>query len=174
VHLINRSISIDNATFFGIAQTVLRGQEKLPAVVYANGKADYVGIDDVDAVRAYHKLATLTVRPSPANNYGRGSGFINAYSMQLIVFLNRNKKCMHADSLVQILQSQFPEQLKLKPYSGIQIFFNSVILNDLQVYNQEYLSETNRLGPEHNLFQVNYTVEATFLKGCLNTEQTTC
>ncbi len=89
--------------------------------------------------------------------------------MSSIVFLNRRKVNLYADELFTVIQSQFPQSVVLEPYASITISFNNVILNDMQVYAQEYLSDTYRLTAEHNLFQINYTVEAAFSKDCFNT-----
>jgi hypothetical protein len=55
----------------------------------------------------------------------------------------------------------------LQPYSSIMLFINSANLNDMQVWAGEYSAEY-RLNAEQNFIQVNYTVEAAYLKGCFN------
>jgi hypothetical protein len=153
-----------------IAITVYRDDvEKLPCVVSFEGEGEYVGIDDRFAVLWYHKLNRITVIRDPKKEYGRGPGDVsNSYDMSMIVFLNRNRARMRAADLINIIEEFFPYDIKLEPFKSIRIVLNNIILNDQQVYNQEYESRTNRLQPEHNLFQINYTVEASFTKGCFN------
>lgn len=170
VDKINDSLSLPgDADVFCIAQTVTRKNDKLPGVLKKPTEIEYVGIDDKKAIRLYHKLNSLTVRTDARKGYGSSAGPItNVYSISAVVFNNRKKTKLYADELSSLIQSQFPDTVKVVPYQSINIFFNSVILNDLQVWQQEY-SEDYKLAPEHNLFQINYTVEATFTKGCFNT-----
>jgi hypothetical protein len=86
----------------------------------------------------------------------------------MYVFLNRKKSGLFADELFQLIQANFPEVLKIEPYKSIRTFFNSVVLNDTQVYSQEYTGTPVKLTPEYNLFQINYSVEVVFTKGCFN------
>lgn len=170
---INESLQLGaHVSLFGIATSVIDGNdEKLPAVLKRDGEADYVGIDDRDSIRLYHKVNSVSCSLKASEGYGRSAGAqVNTYAMVMIVFLNRKRRDLYADELFAIIQSQFPEKINLPPYASINIRFNSAILNDQQVYSQEYSSERFQLGPEHNLFQIQYSVEATFLKGCFNTD----
>lgn len=169
VHILNRAINVPLSDVHGIAQTVLKGEEKIPALVKKDGTGVYVGIDDQYGVRIYHKLNSLTTTVKAREGYGRSAGTqINTYSLSMIVFLNRKRVSMYPDELLALLQSQLPEAIKLEPYDHVRTWFNNIILNDLQVWNQEYLSDTYRLLPEYSLFQINYTVEVAFKKGCFN------
>lgn len=170
VHAFNESLSLgEGAGIHGVGQSVLRDDDKLPAVIKQNGEAEYVGIDDKYRIRLYHKLNSVIIKRSASGYGGSAGAIVNSYSLSLVVFLNRRKANMFSDELMTMIQSQVPDFIKLKPYDQVSVSFNSAILNDLQVYNQEYSTKKYRLGPEHNLFQLNYTAEATFTKGCLNT-----
>lgn len=171
VDKLNESLELPSGSdIYGIGQTAVRGKDRLPGVVNRkNGEIIYVGIDDKKPIRLYHKIDRILVRTDPKKGFGNSLGPItNIYSISLIVFNNRKRTKMFADELSSLIQSQFPDSVSLEPYQSINIFFNSVILNDLQVWQQEY-SEDYRLPPEHNLFRIDYTVEATFLKGCFIT-----
>lgn len=170
VNELNKTLNLPgDSDIHGIGQTVLRKNDKLPAIIKRNGEAVYVGIDDQFSIRIYHKVNSMdTVYKT--KGYGDSAGSItNTYLLSLVVFMNRKKIGQYADELVTLIQSQFPDTLKLEPYQSINIFFNSVILNDVQVYNQEYTTEEYRLAPEHNLFLINYKLEASFKKECFIT-----
>lgn len=168
VELINAKLSLpERAIVHGIGQSVMRKDDKLPAVVKQNGEAEYVGIDDKYSVRIYHKLNSVNVRRT--QGYGTSIPIVNSYSLSMIVFSNRKLSNLFSDELLTLIQSQMPDSLILKPYDQITVALNSANLNDLQVYNQEYSTKDYRLAPEHNLFQLNYTTEASFTKGCFNT-----
>ena len=83
----------------------------------------------------------------------------------MIVFLNRKRLAWTVDELFTYLQASIPNFFTLEPYKQIIFKINSAVLNDETVWAQEY-SESYRLPPEHNLFQINYTVEAAFDKDC--------
>lgn len=168
VDLINTQLVLpEHSKTHGIGQTVLRGDDKLPAIVKQNGEAEYVGIDDRFSVRVYHKLNSVNIRRTAG--YGTSIPIVNSYSLSMIIFSNRKLSKLFSDELLTLIQSQVPDSLGLKPYAQIVIALNSANLNDLQVYNQEYATKDYRLGPQNNLFQLNYTVEASFTKGCFNT-----
>lgn len=163
---INEAINIDEAKKFGLAQTYLRAKEKLPGTVTRDGKTEYVGFDDKYKISWYHKVNSLTTRVQANSGFGRTAGKqINSFAMSMIVFLNRKRLNKYADEIVALIQALTPETIK----QSIRISFNTTILNDQQVYAQEYVSETYRLGPEHNLFQINYTLEVDLNKDCFNT-----
>lgn len=170
VDKLNESLALQGGSdIYGIGQSAVRGKDRLPGVVNKkNGEIIYVGIDDKKPIRLYHKLNSITLRSDPRKGYGNSTPVTNIYSLSMVVFNNRKKTKQYPDELSSLIQTQFPETVKIEPYQSINIFFNSVILNDLQVWQQEY-SEDFRLPPEHNLFRIDYTVEATFLKGCFIT-----
>lgn len=170
VDKINASLDLPGGSDInGIAQSAYRKPDRFPGVVKKGGEIRYVGIDDKYSVLLYHKLNSVSVKTDPRRGFGNSTGPINnSYSISLVVYNNRKKTKQFADELSSLIQSQFPDTVKLEPYQSINIFFNSVILNDLQVWQQEYSIEY-QLPPDHNLFQINYTVEATFLKGCFIT-----
>lgn len=168
---INESFELPKADIYGIAQTIMRGQEKLPGVIGKKGEVYYVGVNDDKGIILYHKINGVVTGIKP-KGYGDSVGnTANTYSMSMIVFLNRARVNMYPDELFTVIQSQTPVTVALEPYSTISTSFNSVILNDLQVFAQEYQIDY-RLTPEQNLFQINYTVETTFLKDCFNTCET--
>lgn len=138
----------------------------LPATMDRQGEGGYVGIDDEYAVRLYHKINSISCTLS-SKGMGRSPGEQrNVYNISIIVFLNRKRSVYYPDEIVQLIQAWFPDSIKLEPYSSINIFFQNVILSDLQVYNQEYKTEVFLLKPEHNLFLINYQVETVFKKFC--------
>lgn len=162
----NGALTIEGAKKYSIAQTVNRGKDKLPALIDREGKAEYIGIDDRNAISWYHKANSMRSRLVASQGYGRSAGSqVNTYEMSMIVFVNRKLFSKYPDEVVQLIQVLTPETIN----KSIRISFNTTILNDQQVYSQEYLSDTYRLGPEHNLLQINYTLEATLKKKCLNT-----
>ena len=165
VEIINDHIDVEGAKKYGLAQTLVREKDRLPALVKMDGSTEYVGIDDKNKVSWYHKVNSLTKRQIPAQGYGRKpAGKASVFAMSMIVFINRKRINKYADEVVEIIEDKTPDIIN----QSIRITYNSVNLNDLQVYSQEYLASTYRLAPEHSLFQINYTVEVSS-RGCFNT-----
>lgn len=157
---------------YGLAQAIVRettsGEEMLPGVVDKNGEITYVGVDDVDKVRIYHRNAGIqTTRV--ANKQGFGDSFsdiINTYQMAMIVFLNNKATKLYPEELFLYLQSNIPDGLKVEPYKTVFIRTTNVILNSQAVFRAEYAGTAFKL-PEHmSLFQINYVIESTFKKEC--------
>jgi len=166
INEINKSIpAITGASVNGVAISALRSDKKQP-VVYGIKEGVSVSVDDKYSVIIYHKLNTLNVSYKANEGYGRGVGVnINTYGNMMIVFLNRKRLAWTVDELFTYLQASIPNFFTLEPYKQIIFKINSAVLNDETVWAQEY-SESYRLPPEHNLFQINYTVEAAFEKDC--------
>lgn len=156
---------------FGIAQSVVRTvgseEELLPGIVGKDGEITYVGIDDVDPVRIYHRIAGLTTTRKPTQGYGESlSDIINTYQMVMVVFLNNKATKLYPEELFLYLQSNIPDGLKAEPYKTVFIRTTNVILNSQVVFRAEYVGTAFKL-PEHlSLFQINYVIESTLKKEC--------
>lgn len=160
VNMLNCTLPFDGK-YYGIASYLKRG-----GVILPHEGETYIGLDDIYKIQIYHKLNGMTATLKPASGYGDQKAYqVNAYNMSMIVFNNRSG--VMVDELLLLMQSNFPQIMKMEPYSQIAVTFNNAILNDRAVYGQEYGSiDTYKLGVSQNLFQINYTVETTFSPGC--------
>jgi len=150
----------------GLAQSVIRGSELLPCTVTNDGEGKYIGIDNTLPVQLYHKAVNLTTLVLN-NGFGDDAGeYRNTYTNVMVVYLNRKKTNLLPDELFLYIQANFPEYLKIDPYLAIILRITSVILSTQTVINSEYQNSNFVLGPEHNLFAVNYTIESVFNKHC--------
>lgn len=156
-----------NSELYGIAVTALKGSEVLPVLMDKNGEGKDISIDDRFPVRVYHKLNSFQTREDTKSSMGRrGGDIVNTYGLSMVIFLNRKRACLLADELLLFIQANFPEYLGVKPYKTVRAAFRDALLNDQQVYRQEYQAERYPLLPEHNLFLINYQVETTHQKDC--------
>lgn len=151
---------------YGIAQSVRRGDQNMPAIVSDNGEGWYIGIDDIVPMQLYHKAGSLSV-----SIVGQGRGddigdYRNLYNNVMVVFMDQKKLEMSADDVFLHLQAHFPESLDIKPFHQVNLRITSVILITQAVFAQEYTNQDFSLKPEHNMFAVNYTIEAIFNKNC--------
>lgn len=162
VDAINAAIPINGRDMYGIATPAVRVDQMLPAI----GEV-YIGIDDSYPIRVYHKLNGMTSLIRPGSGFGDSTGDqVNVYQMSMIVFNNQRLTKIKPDQLVLLMQVNTPRAVKSDYFKTIRITYNNVILNNAQVWAQEYGATTYRLGLMQNLFQINYTVEATFKEGC--------
>lgn len=158
---INNSIPLSGEKY-GIATPALRGEQVIPAI---NEK--YIGIDDSFPVRIYHKLNGMVSSIRPNTGYGDDIGdHVTAFNMSMIVFNNQLLSKLKPDQMVLFLQVNTPRRVSSDTFKKIAITYNNAILNDAQVFSQEYGSTEYRLKLNQNLIQINYTVEATYLYGC--------
>lgn len=156
---------------YGLAQSVVRRKgdafELLPATVDKYGEGKWVGLDTTVPIQLYHKAVTLNTVVTTGSGYGDDLGeYQNTYGNTMIVYLNRTKTKLLPDELYLYLQANFPERLSVPDMNRVTIRITSVILNTQTVVNAEYQNTAILLGPEHNLFAVNYTIESVFNKNC--------
>lgn len=165
---------------FGIAQPVIRTNsseedELIPGVVERDGEITYVGIDDVDPVRIYHRLAGIQVTRSTDKGYGEiQSDVINTYQMVMIVYINHKRTKLLPEELFLYVQANIPDGIKSPPYKEIKVRIANVITNSQVVYRAEYGASEYKLPAEQSLFQVNYTIETRFKKDCFEKCPTDC
>lgn len=170
ISAINEKLSglVSGSKVYGIAQSVQRGSETLPATISKDGEYTYVGLDDVSPVIIYHKNIAITVSRS-TNQKGFGNelpDLINTYSLNMIVYIDHKRACMTPDDFFLFIQANFPDGIKEEPFSFIRVNITSVILNSAQVLKTEYEGSEFKLPPEKSLFQINYNIETTFKKKC--------
>lgn len=157
---------------FGLAQSIVRKtreeeEEKLPGVVDLNGEVEYVGIDDVDPIRLYHRVSGISTGRSTRQGVGDSlSDIMNTYQMSMIVFVNNKRTKLFPEEVFLFLQSNIPDAVKSDPYKLIFIRTTNVILNSQLVFLAEYSGSKFSLPPEMSLFQINYLIESTFKKDC--------
>lgn len=157
---------------FGLTQLVVRTsgsvEEKLPCEIGLDGECKYVGPDDVDKVRIYHRNTGITTSRSASQGYGNAqSKIVNTYQLFMVVYIDHKRTKLYPEELFLYLQSNMPEEeLKRTPYDKVSIRTTNVILNSQQIFQAEYPGTEFKLPPGNSLFQVNYTIETTHKKEC--------
>jgi hypothetical protein len=144
----------------GIASTVTKDGNTLPA----EGEK-YVGIDDTYKSQLYHKITGLTITRQ-ARGFGDNVDQLYTYAMSMIIFLNRSP--ISPEDFIPIMQANLPQQFKTDYTKRVSINFLSAVLNDKQVYTEEYGSTPYRLSLNQRLFKVNYSLEVLYKTGCFN------
>lgn len=177
---LNKFIETINAPFekliseikvYGIAEPVTRTRgsavETLPGIVGNDGEVTYVGPDDLRKLIIYHKAnaigTTLSTRKGTGND---PNPTVNAYSLSMIVWLDRKKTDLRPDEIFLLLQANMPFEIRQSPYDQVLVKINSVILNGQQVFDSEFKGFNNKLPANQSMLQINYTIESTFKLNC--------
>jgi len=160
---------IPGIKLYNIAQIVSREDHTIPA----DGD-NSTAFDDTHPAQIYHKITGMTMTQQ-TTGYGDSNNLLYTYQMSMIVFFN--KQSIRPEDFPIIVQANIPQRFNTDNTQSVNIKFLSAILNDQQVFAQEYRNATAyRLGVNHRLFQINYTLEVVYKPGCFEKcpEETNC
>jgi len=156
----------------GIVQLVRRQKDNKETVwpgKLVAGNYEYAGVDDDFKIITYHRVLSLKPSSVPNSGYGDSRGKNkNTVSMSFVLFADRELVAVTADVLALQIQGVLPEMLTVENFSSTLINLNDIVLNEKQVFDEEYKNVTYFIGPEHIFLKINYTIESTFQKGCFN------
>ncbi|MBA3830065.1 MAG: hypothetical protein H0X33_14080 [Taibaiella sp.] len=156
----------NGGNIYGLAQSIIKNNQVIPALVDNNGEGKYIGIDNTLPFIVYHKNNSISATDVPGQ--GDELNIKNTYSNVLIIYLNRKKTKILPDELFLNIQAN-PFRYKIQPFKNIVIRVQNVILNSQQVWQSEYLGSDYEITPDSNLLAINYTIESTFKRGCFDT-----
>jgi len=148
---------------YGVAKTAAKETGLMP---YIDDK--YIGIDDTYSAQLYHKQISIGSTVVARSGYGdSASDLQNTYNMAMFVYFNENKCGIKADELYTYIQSIITGVLKAEGYKLIRVNVLNAILNDQQVWAQEYGQAPYRLAGSQRLIQINYNIVAVFEPNCI-------
>lgn len=159
-------------TYWGtIAKDVTRpkesgGLETFPGSVDVDGKERYYGFDDNYPMVVYHKPQSISFQKEKFDNLGK-------FSMKMVIQSTQAKVKMTGEQLQGLFTANFPNQIDRALYQNINIgsmkaTLERANLNQRQVWGEEFQNIEYKLGVEHILFSINYTIETRFKNGCLS------
>lgn len=168
IEVINKSLeTIKGIKIYGIAEPVTKGDAIVPLIVGNDGEMIFPGPDDIEKAIIYHKHNAIGTKLSTKKGTGDNPNeFVNAYSMSMIVYVDRQKLKLRPDEFFLFIQANIPYQISMSPYTQILTQINTVILNSQQVYDSEFKGVENKLPSNHSLLQINYTIESMFKQQC--------
>jgi len=156
---------VPGAKVFGIARTAVKDDKILP--ISGDEWIKYAGVDDTYPFQSYHKELTLSAANVSRSGYGDNlSDLSNTYGMALIIFFDEKKCGVKTDELYTLIQARITGILKIEGYKSIRIGVTNAILNDGQVWRQEYGETSFRLSATQRLIQIGYSVIVTLDKTC--------
>lgn len=145
---------------YGVGKSATRDDKLMP---YVDEK--YIGIDDTFPAWSYHK--ELTVSSVYVPGFGRDQDLQNTYQMALIIYFNEKNCELTADTLYTSIQASITVVLKSKGYRSIRVNVLNAVLNDAQVWRQEYGNAPYKLSGAQRLIQINYSIVIVFDKNCI-------
>lgn len=169
-----------NKKVIGLAQSLPKTNgdkiQLLPSYVDNDGEAQYVGPEDDYDLIIYHRINSIPIgKATNLRAYGDTRQLdANVAKVALVVFGRRDKLKLTNDELAILLQAAMPEAatkelLTELQFTSTNINLTEIVLNDLQVFQEEFQNVEYFLKPEQFLFKINYQIESAFLKECFKT-----
>jgi len=142
----------------GIAEPILIKDDEevfIPTIIDKDGECSDVFVDDDFKVGLYHKLNSKNYTLSQNKGYGDDPKVIVVADMSMLVwgFLAAAK----AEDVQEFIFAKSPREMR----------FNSVNFDRKQVFSGEFQNVDFFLPPEVFLFKINYKVQYTAVKSCL-------
>lgn len=148
---------------YGVGQTATRDNNIVPYV-----DNTYIGIDDTYPALLYHKQLSVSSTTVAGSGYGDELRDLqNTYQMAAILYFNENKCGQSADFIYTYIQAEITGILKTEGYKSVRVNVTSAILNDAQVWRQEYGESPYKLFGAQRLIQINYSIVIVFDKKCI-------
>jgi len=139
------------------------------------GDNEYVGLDDKYGMTAYHRVIDFSENDNPDGGFGKNYLITETYRMRLIVFANQRKiNDANYDAgrkITDDFKSLIPNKLTKSELAILNAQRGRISITGINtlkqdVFRAEMPGEEYKLKPEHLLFQIEYSVELTFLSSC--------
>lgn len=156
---------------YGLTSLMRRDNYTIPAEINFEGEGIPITPDNTIPMIVYHRLNSIaSTQANTTPNYGdKVSNFNNAFSLSAFVYFDRSQLKKSVDDIyfsIQAAISRISQNLR-QPVVQYQVQVNGAIFNDLQVWNNEFTSNTTyKLPTNANFIQINYSVIAVFNTNC--------
>lgn len=164
--------------YWGLCHQEERDGNNIPVKYIGSGDVENVSFDDKYALAFYHRITSEDESKDSNLGFGTKLQVVQTYNMKLVVFANsRNLKSEQTDlsyALRNDVCSIIPSSLTsaqltiLDAQSGF-INIGAKDIDKRAVFSTEMGETEFKVGPEHILFAINYSVRLTFLESCLST-----
>lgn len=150
---------------YGMAKSADLGEGKIKPYV---APGVYAGVDDVFKAQVYHKQNSIASTTVPRSGYGDDPANIqNTSGMSMFVFFNEEKCGFSADELYTYTLASITGDLKSDGMRSARVSVSNAILNDVQVWAQEYGTTPFKLKDSQRLIQINYSIVLVFDQNCI-------
>lgn len=170
------------AQLHGIAETVTKYEESesglvarevAPCIIYADGEDKPIYPDGDFPIMVFHKLEGSAIKPK-AKQHGRSATELERLSVMKMIFIGfREKIKVSRDQMDLAITAVFPTSLSHQSLQNLALKNCSIkVLSSShksdEIYQREWQYARKPLDPSIMIFEVNYQIECTFDKSCIN------
>lgn len=156
---------------FGLASRYYEKEKYFPGVIADSGEITNCFLDDNYSVSWYHRNEKGTYT-TIENNYGNNIDKVEETNdINLVVYCNTKKIKLSTEILKDIFTNSLPSVLSKSKCESLDIFdcrieLQSHELDSNLVFKNECNNDNVRVGVEHGLVLVRYTIKTTYRRGC--------
>ena len=163
---------LQKAAYYGVATNGVGEMDGIrviaPYVFDSDGEGVFVGPDDSFDFILYHRALSMST-VSKGGAFGDGTKEVRMTSnMSMIVYYNEKAVCLSPDDIFMVMASKISIPPTMGDVMGISINLGSVSFNKEDIFASEYKAVPYNLSAEQQIFRIDYTLEGTFRKDCLN------
>jgi hypothetical protein len=156
---------------FGLASRYYEKDKYFPGVILENGEITNCFLDDAFAVSWYHRNEKGTYN-TIENNYGNDLNKVEEENeISLVIFANTKNIKLSTETLKDLFTNSLPSVLSKLRCESLDIFdcrieLQSHELDSNLVFKAECNNDNVRVGVEHGLILIRYTIKSTYRRGC--------
>jgi hypothetical protein len=147
--------------------------ELLPAIVNANGKAEFITPDSKYALQLYHKLHSK-VYAFEKKSFGNEHYIKCTSEVTMVVFTNSKLTGVSKENIEPLIMLGLPQKLSAAVMASLNV--NKCLitpiasnLNQNEVFAQEFSKSAYFLNEQLSMFSTKYKIEMSFSKNCIDT-----
>ena len=156
---------------FGLASRYYEKEKYFPGVITDSGEITNCFLDDNYSVSWYHRnqKGTYTTIES---NYGNNLDKVEEDNdISLVIFTNTKKIKLSTEILKDIFTNSLPSVLTKSQCESLDLFdcrieLQSHELDSNLVFKNESNNDNVRVGVEHGLILIRYSIKTTYRRGC--------
>jgi hypothetical protein len=159
--------------FAGIAELLPKEENDttitIPALVDNNGHCEYIGVDDNEPFRLYHRILTLTNEDD--GQLGDNIWNQETANMVMIVYGDRKAFQVRPEQISSMINAYLIKTITVAQKTSlnlhtVDIQASTTNLDSVSVFNQEFSDVKYNLVPERFLFAIPYAIRTTYEKSC--------
>jgi hypothetical protein len=159
--------------FYGLAKLV-RIKDKddttstLSIIYDSLGNELDVSVDDTYPFSIYHRCVNITQSVSFLESFGDENAYKETSNMVAIVFAKQSAMITCQEDIASIVTSQFPNELIISDINKTLVRVTGINNDSYAVFQNEYKSTDYPLNPQDYYFSINYIIETTYTKSCVD------
>jgi hypothetical protein len=155
-------LSIENAIYYGVSQTIEVNNERYPVTRGENAKLVKICLDDKIDLKVYHKIAgEVRFNPNKDLSFGTIIKYNMEARMRMVVILKSEINLISPSYNPLNFGRVIPYRVEVEEYKSIQNIFNSVSTDHDAIVAREWKrNDYSKHKCKFFVFDVNYTIRA--------------